>query len=221
MPAPVWARFRSWSKARFFSGPTGQVRIETSRLVIREMEERDADAFLAYVNDPEIDRFGADPEATNLAHALSVIRFARKQISKRRRASFRFGIEAIESNGLIGDCTLNLRYRGLFQPSPDIATIGFELHRKDWGHGYATEAARSILDFAFAEMGVVTVYGGCHPENIASQRVMEKAGMAQTGTQFGFPGGPLEVASLVFTANRDAWLSADAKVSSEFELEEE
>ena len=51
-----------------------------------------------------------------------------------------------------------------------------------WGRGYAVEASRVLLDFAFNTLGLHRVWGKCHSANGASARVMEKLGMTREGT---------------------------------------
>jgi RimJ/RimL family protein N-acetyltransferase len=46
-----------------------------------------------------------------------------------------------------------------------------------WGQGYATEGSRALIDKAFAELGVERVYASTMAVNVASRRVMEKAGL--------------------------------------------
>ncbi len=66
-------------------------------------------------------------------------------------------------------------------------TSGKELHifysiEPDYrGKGYATQAARAVLDYGFRRAGVPFVNGGCYRDNTASYRVMEKAGMRRAG----------------------------------------
>ncbi len=55
--------------------------------------------------------------------------------------------------------------------------IGWWLAQRCWGQGLATEAARSVMDFAFRSVGARTRDCDCEPENRASRRVMEKIGM--------------------------------------------
>jgi RimJ/RimL family protein N-acetyltransferase len=57
------------------------------------------------------------------------------------------------------------------------AEAGFVLRRADWGRGYVTEALAAVLEFAFDELGLVSVTADCHIDNVASWRVLEKAGM--------------------------------------------
>jgi len=55
--------------------------------------------------------------------------------------------------------------------------IGFIAHPAHHGHGYATEAARPLLRFAFETLGLHRVVGRLEPRNVASARVLEKLGM--------------------------------------------
>jgi RimJ/RimL family protein N-acetyltransferase len=55
--------------------------------------------------------------------------------------------------------------------------IGFVFHPDHQGHGYATEAARALVDHAFEHYGLHRVYGRLEPRNLASARVLEKLGM--------------------------------------------
>jgi ribosomal-protein-alanine N-acetyltransferase len=59
--------------------------------------------------------------------------------------------------------------------------VGWAVHPDEWNQGYATEAARSMIDWAFREQNVHRVVAFCHADNIASVRVMEKLGMHRDG----------------------------------------
>ena len=50
-----------------------------------------------------------------------------------------------------------------------------------WGRGYATEAARAILAYAFRDLDLHRVYATCRPANVGSSRVLEKLGMRREG----------------------------------------
>jgi len=58
---------------------------------------------------------------------------------------------------------------------------GYGLVRSAWGHGYATEALRAVLAHALALPGMQRVVGDAPVDRPASGRVMEKAGMRETG----------------------------------------
>jgi RimJ/RimL family protein N-acetyltransferase len=59
--------------------------------------------------------------------------------------------------------------------------IGWAIHPAEWGKGYATEAARCVIDWAFEGLNVHRIVAYCHALNTASVRVMEKLGMRQDG----------------------------------------
>ncbi len=61
------------------------------------------------------------------------------------------------------------------------AFIGYVLRRDAWGHGYATEAARTLLAFGFERLELRRIFADCHPANAASWQVMEKLGMRREG----------------------------------------
>ena len=53
------------------------------------------------------------------------------------------------------------------------------IHPDWWGEGYATEAGSALLELAFDRLGLRAVMAACHPENVASARVLAKLGMAR------------------------------------------
>ena len=63
-------------------------------------------------------------------------------------------------------------------PAPDL---GYWLGAPYWGNGYATEAARAVIDHAFAELGHEVLQAGARVTNPASRRVLEKCGFQWTG----------------------------------------
>ena len=61
------------------------------------------------------------------------------------------------------------------------AEIAFNIGRKYWGKGYATETAQAIIQFGFEYWRLNRIEGTCMVENRASARVMEKVGMTLEG----------------------------------------
>ena len=54
--------------------------------------------------------------------------------------------------------------------------LGFQLQKKFWGKGFATELAQSVLQVGIEEKGLTTIYGVFEKDNIASKNVLEKMG---------------------------------------------
>ncbi len=85
-----------------------------------------------------------------------------------------YGLWAVElrsTGALLGRCGLQ------YISETDEIEIDFILDRDYWGRGFATEAGRASMQYGFNELGLVSVVGIVHPENLASQRVLEKVGL--------------------------------------------
>jgi RimJ/RimL family protein N-acetyltransferase len=59
--------------------------------------------------------------------------------------------------------------------------IGWHLKKSAWGKGYATEAAKAILDYGFEVLKLTTIYAVARPENTASLRLIQRLGMIPIG----------------------------------------
>jgi ribosomal-protein-alanine N-acetyltransferase len=73
-----------------------------------------------------------------------------------------------------------------FQGHPNTdgeVELGYGVHVDFRNRGYATEAARALVDWAYAQPGVRRVIAHCDPQNIPSHRVVEKAGLTRCGVQ--------------------------------------
>jgi RimJ/RimL family protein N-acetyltransferase len=139
--------------------------LTTPRLTMRGWREDDAAAYAEMNADPEVMRFmggviGAGESWRQLA--LFVGHWVLRG----------YGLWAVERDGaLIGRV-------GLWQPRgwPGLE-VGWLLARGAWGHGYATEAARASMEWAWSELGASQLISIIAPENVASVRVGERLGM--------------------------------------------
>jgi RimJ/RimL family protein N-acetyltransferase len=68
--------------------------------------------------------------------------------------------------------------------SDGVIDLGCRLRRSAWGHGYATEGARALLDKGFTEQGIDRVAAETMTVNLASRRVPEKCGLTSIRTYF-------------------------------------
>jgi len=64
--------------------------------------------------------------------------------------------------------------------NPDSIELGYWIGRESWGKGYASEAARLALEFAFGPLGLEAIEAGHFADNAASGRVLEKLGFVYT-----------------------------------------
>jgi [ribosomal protein S5]-alanine N-acetyltransferase len=82
-----------------------------------------------------------------------------------------WAVQLREGDDLIG-------WNGLqYLPETGEVEIGYLLSKDAWGRGYATEGARAGLQFGFETLGLTTIIGLVHRDNVASQRVLLKCGM--------------------------------------------
>lgn len=151
-----------------------QLPLETARLRLRELVGADEEAFVALYTDTRITRhllYGPD-DAEGAGRQLG--RAIRGQRAA-RRDTWELGIEVVEDGMLAGACDLTLH-------SKDEAEIGYLLSHACWGRGYATEAARALVQGAFDGLGVERVFSTVEVRNERSRRVLDKVGLRWEGT---------------------------------------
>jgi [ribosomal protein S5]-alanine N-acetyltransferase len=95
----------------------------------------------------------------------------------RRDVRYAFGVFLKENDVLIGRVALSNVSRGAWQN----ATLGYYIDEAQTGRGYATQAVRLALQFAFGPAGLHRVQAAVLPRNVASRRVLEKASFSREG----------------------------------------
>ncbi len=158
--------------------------LRTPRLTLRPPTTDDLDAFAEIFADPEVCRFIGDGKPRprdRVEHSL------RNCILCWQRRGF--GPFAVLHEGrIIGDTLLypiarsGTDFSDLDARGPEIE-IGYRFARSAWGRGFATEAARATMDWAFSPAGpdLPELIAVTYPENAASQRILEKLGMQRLG----------------------------------------
>ena len=144
--------------------------IETPRLVLRAPRPQDAQAVAAIANDLRIAQ-----NASRLPHPYEV-RDAEAfiaQLGSDREVAFLITLAGRE---IIGVCAIAM-------PERRGPELGYWVGVRHWGKGYATEAARAVIDHAFAELGHETLCASVRVSNPASRRVLEKCGFQWTGVE--------------------------------------
>ena len=118
-----------------------------------------------------------------------------------------WALEVAQSGEFIGFTGLSVpRFGAHFMPAVEI---GWRLARSAWGNGYATEAARRALRFAFAEAGLAEVVSFTTVANLRSRAVMERIGMTRDpADDFDHPlvpeGSPLRP-HVLYRVRADRW----------------
>ena len=90
-----------------------------------------------------------------------------------------WAVEEKESGRFVGRA--GLKHHDNWPLDPDNTEVGYLFDRGMWGKGYATEAARAAIAFAFETLDREEVISIARPDNAASRRVMEKAGLSYAG----------------------------------------
>ncbi|GAA2488296.1 GNAT family N-acetyltransferase [Streptomyces thermolineatus] len=146
--------------------------LHTERLVLRGWRESDIAPWAAMNADPEVREHFPDVLTREQSEA-SVARF-RTELEQRGWGWW--AVEVRATGGFIGFAGLDPVDDGL--PFTGVEA-GWRLARPAWGHGYATEAARAVVDFGFESLGLVEVLAVTTATNLRSQAVMRRIGMTR------------------------------------------
>jgi RimJ/RimL family protein N-acetyltransferase len=151
--------------------------IVTERLALRSFEAGDASIYARIIfGDALVMRYlgaaGAVPDAP-LTHAKSVISTRLTEWEIRNYSAW--ALTRLADHSFMG-------HVGFFViDGTQTVELGYALGQAYWGQGYATEAARAALRYAYEHTSLDEIIAVAYPENTASQRVMEKIGMRRQG----------------------------------------
>jgi [ribosomal protein S5]-alanine N-acetyltransferase len=157
---------------RFVGGPP---RLETERLVLRKMTLGDAAAVFAYASDPEVTRYVLWETHRSVEDSRAFLELTERKYEGGGEPDW--GMVYKGDGRFVGTC-------GFVGWSREHARaeMGYVLNRRYRGRGLVPEAVRAMIAFGFEKMDLNRVEARCVAENIASARVMEKAGMTYEGT---------------------------------------
>ena len=155
-----------------------EIFLETDRLVLRQFTEADVANLFDLDNDPDVMRFinGGNPTPRDVIQNETLPAFLEHY---EHFAGYGFWAAIEKSTGeFLGWFHLRPPEGG----SPDEAELGYRLRKSAWGRGYGTEGSRALIRKGFTELGVQRVFASTTAVNIASRRVMEKAGLTLVRT---------------------------------------
>jgi RimJ/RimL family protein N-acetyltransferase len=168
------------------------VTLETDRLTLRMLREADFDAYAEMCADPEVMRYIGDGQPLDRPTAWRNLAMMAGHWALRG-----YGLWAAEerSSGLF------VGRIGFWNPDgwPGFE-LGWMLRRTFWGQGYATEGARTALQFAFTQLQQPQVISVIHPENAASIRVAQRLGERLMG-----PAGIIWKPAALYRITREEW----------------
>jgi ribosomal-protein-alanine N-acetyltransferase len=143
--------------------------LETPRLLLREFTLADVDALESVLGDPVAMQYYPAPFDRKGVEAW----VARNRERYHRDGNGLWAMLLKESGELIGDCGCVLQE----VEGRNEIEVGYHVRRDLWGHGYATEAARACMEYAFTQLGAERVISMIRAENLQSRRVAEKNGL--------------------------------------------
>jgi ribosomal-protein-alanine N-acetyltransferase len=149
--------------------------LHTARLRLRPFTSADADALFALHSNAHVLRFWDSPPWSDEARAERFIAACRQMAEEGSGA--RLAMETGSDGAFIGWCSLSR-----WNPDYRSASMGYCLDEAAWGHGYATEAARALLHWAYQTLDLNRVQAETDTRNLASARVLEKLGFQREGT---------------------------------------
>ena len=179
-----------------------EIKVETKRYFMREIEDADLKGMFQLDGDPEVHRYLGNHSIKSLEEAQGVIDYIRNQYAT--DGIGRWAVIEKSSGEFVG--WSGLKYERVVRDDMDYYDIGYRFRRKFWGQGVATETALAAMQYGFQKMNLEEIYGGAHIDNLASNKVLQKIGLQFLET-FEFDGDPHHW----YGVKRQQWL--DLKLS--------
>lgn len=149
-------------------------RVETERLLLRWPTDADAEEIFArYASDPVVTRYLLWPPHRTVEETRE---FLRKKDAEREKLGGKSWLLILRSSGVL------LGSIGCRRVETHVLQFGYCLAHDSWGKGYATEATRAMVKVWLDIPSIWRVQAFCDPANVASARVLERAGLTYEGT---------------------------------------
>lgn len=146
--------------------------LETERLILRKFYISDIDDFYEYSKNPNIGpNAGWKPHENKEESMTVLIGFIKSEEV--------WAIVNKENNKVIGSIGLHKDWK---RELKNVKMIGYVLAESYWGKGYASEAVKRVIEFGFKELNLDLISVYHYPQNIRSNRVIEKSGFKYEGT---------------------------------------
>ncbi len=171
--------------------------IETERLILRSFQPEDLNDYHQQIySDPDVTLYLPTGKPRPIEKTKAVLDFAIEH-----EAEHGFSLWAVIEKSIrqfIGHCGL-VYLKG----TPDVE-VAYAYGKAYWGKGIGSEAARACLQYGFETGNLPYIVALAEPENVASQRVMQKIGMVHEGLTMQYYSSPLEL----YRITREQWVKA-------------
>jgi RimJ/RimL family protein N-acetyltransferase len=143
---------------------------------LREIDvARDLDPISNFMGDPAVTRYMMlEPQSREQERVALGAMMERARSVERRQ--WELVAESVAANEVLGMGRI-----GFTGDQRGVADIGYVVRPGSWREGYGSEIARLLVAFGFEKLGAHRIWATVHPENTASQRVLEHAGMRWEG----------------------------------------
>lgn len=148
---------------------------KTESLIIRELKEADIQEVHAYASDPDVTKYVPFGPNT-LKESEEFVRMCIEYQYQEDRVDFELAVIERHDNKLIGACGIHISDKQNRE-----GWIGYVLNKEYWGKGYGTDIAKILLNFGFNQLKLHRIYATCDPENLGSEKIMQKIGMKKEG----------------------------------------
>jgi RimJ/RimL family protein N-acetyltransferase len=149
------------------------IRIETPRLIVRELLPGDEQRMFEMDSNPEVHRYLGNKPYTDIQQSRDNIAFIRRQYAE--NGIGRWAVVLKDSGDLIGWTGFKLM-RDEVNGHVNHYDFGYRHMQQHWGQGYAYEAAKAALDYGIQVLGLRNIYAMTDVENQPSRRLLEKLG---------------------------------------------
>ncbi len=149
-------------------------RIETERLILRELIPSDDIGMFELDSNPEVHLFVGKKPVKYIDESRLMIENIRNQYEM--NGTGRWAVILKETNEFIGWSGIKL-IKDSVNNHQNFYEIGYRFIEKHWGKGYATESGLACVDFAFNEMKVEALYAYADAENSRSRNILAKIGL--------------------------------------------
>lgn len=148
--------------------------IETDRLLLRELLFSDVDGLFELESNPNVHLFVGNKPVTHIDECRAYVEFIHQQYKD--FGTGRWAVILKESNEFLGWSGIKFITNEI-NDHKDFYEIGYRFIEKHWGKGYATEAGKAFIDYAFNEMKVEALYAYADAGNENSRKILEKLGL--------------------------------------------
>ena len=150
------------------------IQLQTGRLCIRDYVFDDFESYFSLYSNKKVVYYYPDGYLRTAAEAKKQFDAILKEIDTAERQRYYFCIRGKDNGSFIGEIGYSIIES---TPMGKLVGVGYFLLPEYWGLGYATEAFKEVIRFAFEENHVFRIKAGCLKENAGSEKVMMKCGM--------------------------------------------